>query len=114
MVGVVSSSRAISRVPNPSAASSTIRILSNCRCSVVAARSRDSNTARSFGFSRTSIASGIISLLNHDAEHDDSANVTQSLQIPGTSSYPFFSWRFRSRTLGPPPFSSMNSESQPW
>jgi hypothetical protein len=51
---------------------------------VVAARSRDSNTARSFGFSRTSIASGIIWLLNHDAERDDSANVTQSLQIPGT------------------------------
>jgi len=56
---------------------------------VVAARSRDSNTARSFGFSRTSIASGIILLiillLNHDAERDDSANVTQSLQMPGTS-----------------------------
>src|SRR5207253_2035303 len=63
---------------------STIRILNNCRCSVVAARSRDSNTARSFGFSRTSIASGIIAPLKHDAERDDSAKVTQSLQIPGT------------------------------
>ena len=51
---------------------------------MVAARSRDSNTARSFGFSRTSIASGIIALLKHDTERDDSANVTQSLQIPGT------------------------------
>ena len=85
MVGVVSSSRAIWRVPNPSAASSTIRILSNCRCSVVAARSRDFNTARSFGFSRTSIASGIIWLLNHDAERDDSANVNKSLSDTGYS-----------------------------
>src|SRR6478672_13606893 len=40
---------------------------------------------RSFGFSRTSIASGIIALLKHDTERDDSANVTQSLQIPDPS-----------------------------
>ena len=84
VVGVVSSSRAISRVPHPSAASSTIRILNSCRCSVVAARSRASSSARSFGFSRTSMASGINSRLNHDAKLDDSANVTQSLEIPGT------------------------------
>jgi hypothetical protein len=30
------------------------------------------------------MASGIISRLNHDAKLDDSANVTQSLEIPGT------------------------------
>jgi len=52
---------------------------------VVAARSLASSTARTFGFSRTLIASGIIAMLNHDAESDDSATVTQSLQIPGTS-----------------------------
>ena len=60
VVGVVSNSRAISRVPCPSAASNTIRIRSSCRCSVVAARSRASRTARSPGRSRTFIASDIM------------------------------------------------------
>jgi hypothetical protein len=50
----------------------------------VPARSRPSSSARSFGVSRTSIASGIIPMLNHGRVSADSAFVTHSLQISGT------------------------------
>lgn len=53
-------------------------------CSVVAARSRVSSNARTFGFDRISIASRIISMLNRDTENADSTNATQSLLIVRT------------------------------
>jgi hypothetical protein len=61
-----------------------MRILSSCRCSVVPARSRPSSSARSFGVSRTSIASGIIPRLNHGQANADSAILTHPLRILGT------------------------------
>jgi hypothetical protein len=50
---------AIARVLSPSAASSTIRARFTSPCGVLGARHRASSTLRSFGLSRTSLASGI-------------------------------------------------------
>ena len=55
------------RVLRPSAASNTIRARFTSRCGVVGARQRASSTLRIFGLSRTSLASGIIPILNHDS-----------------------------------------------
>ena len=67
MRGRTPTSAAIDRVERPSAASSTIFARFASRCGVVGERSRASSAARSFGFSRTSLASGIIPISNHDS-----------------------------------------------
>lgn len=77
-------SRAISRVACPSAASNTIRMRNSCRCSVLPARNRASRSA----ISRPQPDFHGISYhatLNHAATPHDSANMTQSLRIVGTS-----------------------------
>ena len=49
-----------------SAASNTIGARFTSRCAVVGARQRASSTLRVFGLSRTSLALGMILILNHD------------------------------------------------
>jgi hypothetical protein len=84
--GIVPTVRAIDRVERPSAASKTIRARSTSRCSVVDARNRASSTARSSGESRTSAASGIIPMLNHDSAFRDSGDSRKtSSWAPGGS-----------------------------
>jgi hypothetical protein len=51
----------------PSAASNTICARFRSPCGVLGARQRASSTLRIFGLSRTSLASGIIPILNHDS-----------------------------------------------
>jgi len=58
---------AIERVLRPSAANNTIRARLTSRCAVLGARQRASSTLRTFGLSRTSLALGIIPILNHDS-----------------------------------------------
>jgi hypothetical protein len=51
----------------PAAASNTICARFTSPCGVLGARQRASSTLRIFGLSRTSLASGIIPILNHDS-----------------------------------------------
>ena len=69
-VGTTEMSAAAARMApslRPSAASNTIRARFTSRCAVVGARQRASSTLRVFGLSRTSLALGIIPILNHDS-----------------------------------------------
>ena len=50
-----------------SAASNTMHARFTSRCAVVGARQRASSTLRIFGLRRTSLALGIIPILNHDS-----------------------------------------------
>jgi hypothetical protein len=54
-------------VLRPAAASSTIRARFKSRCNVTGERQRSSSTLRSFLERWTSLASGIIPMLNHDS-----------------------------------------------
>jgi hypothetical protein len=58
---------AMERVLRPCAASNTIRARFTVLGGVLGARHRASSTLRIFGRSRTSLASGIIPILNHDS-----------------------------------------------
>jgi hypothetical protein len=63
----LNTSAVIERVLRPSAANNTIRARLTSRCAVLGARQRASSTLRTFGLSRTSLALGIIPILNHDS-----------------------------------------------
>jgi hypothetical protein len=58
---------AIDRVLRPAAANRTIRARFKSRCNVVGEREHASSTLRSFLERWTSLASGIIPILNHDS-----------------------------------------------
>jgi hypothetical protein len=58
---------AIDRVLRPAAANKTIRARFKSRCNVTGERQHASSTLRSFRERRTSLASGIISILNHES-----------------------------------------------
>jgi hypothetical protein len=60
-------SLAIDRVLRPVAANKTIRARFKSRCNVTGERQLASSTFRSFRERRTSLASGIIPILNHDS-----------------------------------------------
>jgi hypothetical protein len=70
--GLTPTSRAIAHVDRPAAASKTMRARLTSRCGVVGARHRASSNARSSGVSRTSLASGIMPILNHDSNLNES------------------------------------------
>ena len=59
-------------VLRPSAAKSTIRARFKSRCNVTGERQRASNILRSFREMRTSLASGVIPILNHDSRSMES------------------------------------------
>jgi len=58
---------AIDRVLRPAAANKTIRARFKSRCIVTGERQRASSTLRSLFERSTSLASGIIPMLNHDS-----------------------------------------------
>jgi hypothetical protein len=60
-------SLAIDRALRPAAANRTIRARFKSRCNVTGERQQASGTLRSFLERRTSLASGIIPMLNHDS-----------------------------------------------
>jgi hypothetical protein len=62
-----STSLAIERVLRRWAANNTIRASFTWSCGMLGARQRASSTLRTFGLSRTSLASGIIPILNQDS-----------------------------------------------
>jgi ABC transporter substrate binding protein len=72
--GTLSSLRACAMVLRPSAASNTIRVRFTLRCAVLGARHRASSTLRIFGVSRTSLALGIVPILNHDSPMEKSGH----------------------------------------
>jgi hypothetical protein len=65
---------AVIRLMRPSAAINTIRARFTSPCGVLGARQRASSTLRIFARSRTSLASGIISILNHDSPQKESGH----------------------------------------
>src|ERR1700757_4788983 len=65
-------SLAIERVLRPTAANRTIRARFKSRCNVIGERQHASSTLRSFRERWTSLASGIIHILNHDSRSKES------------------------------------------